>query len=124
MKKKVIRPLQKINEVFLVLRMSPNNIFIAVHNKKGHLLNWVSKGRPQNKYHKKVSNYALRTMLVQTITYIRTNKYYIKALTYRGRVFILPILRTLKKWKLLVWEVINRTPVPHNGCRGLKPRRL
>lgn len=116
--------LNKVKEVYLVLRVSPNNIFIAVHNIKGNLLTWVSKGRPQHKYHKRVSNYALQTMVSQTLTLIKVNKYWVKTLKYKGRMRIVPVLKLLKKWKIWVWEVLNKTPVPHNGCRGLKPRRL
>lgn len=94
--------LNKNKEVFLVLRMSPNNIFIAVHNIKGHLLSWVSKGRPQHKYHKKVSNYALKTMLTQTLTFLKINSFFIKRLTYRGKIHIIPILKNIKKWKFYV----------------------
>lgn len=33
-----MRKLGKAKETYLILRMTPNNIFIAVHNLKGHVL--------------------------------------------------------------------------------------
>lgn len=111
-------------ETYIVLRVTPNNFFIAVHNRAGNILNWVSKGRPQYKYHKRVTTYAVQTMMISVLTYLRANDCHVKRLSYRGKLRIVSVLKALNKWKIYVWEVVNRSHIPHNGCRGLKPRRL
>ena len=113
-----------VKETYVVLRVTPNNLFIAVHNKRGDILNWISKGRPQYKYHKKVTTYAVQTMMIQVLTYIRANNCHIKKLSYKGKIRIVPVLKALNRWKIHCWEVVNKTQMPHNGCKGLKPRRL
>ena len=107
------------------IRASFNNIIVTLTNKKGEVITWSSAGKMGFRGSKKNTPYAAQLAAddVCKIGYeagLRQVKVYVKG-PGNGRE---SAIRTLHNNGIEVLEIIDVTPLPHNGCRPPKRRRI
>ncbi|MAU58966.1 MAG: 30S ribosomal protein S11 [Flavobacteriaceae bacterium] len=102
-----------------------NNIIISLSNNKGEVISWSSAGKMGFRGSKKNTPYAAQTAAEDVAKTaqeagLRKVKVYVKG-PGNGRE---SAIRTLHNNGIEVIEIIDVTPVPHNGCRPPKRRRV
>ena len=102
-----------------------NNIIISLSNIKGEVISWSSAGKMGFRGSKKNTPYAAQTAAEDAAKTaqeagLRKVKVYVKG-PGNGRE---SAIRTLHNNGIEVIEIIDVTPVPHNGCRPPKRRRV
>src|SRR6201992_1150037 len=102
-----------------------NNIIISITNKNGQVISWSSAGKMGFRGSKKNTPYAAQTASSDAAKVafeagLRKVKVYVKG-PGAGRE---PAIRTLNQAGIEVTEIIDLTPIPHNGCRPPKRRRV
>ena len=102
-----------------------NNIIISLSNNKGEVISWSSAGKMGFRGSKKHTPYAAQTAAEDVAKTaqeagLRKVKVYVKG-PGNGRE---SAIRTLHNNGIEVIEIIDVTPVPHNGCRPPKRRRV
>ena len=102
-----------------------NNIIISLTNNKGEVVSWSSAGKMGFRGSKKNTPYAAQTAAedcakIAVEAGLRKVKVYVKG-PGNGRE---SAIRTLHNNGIEVVEIIDVTPVPHNGCRPPKRRRV
>jgi small subunit ribosomal protein S11 len=107
------------------IHASFNNIIISLTNNQGHVISWASSGKMGFKGSKKNTPYAAQ-MAAQDcakIAYdlgLRKVKVFVKG-PGAGRE---SAIRTIHTAGIEVTEIVDVTPLPHNGCRPAKRRRV
>jgi small subunit ribosomal protein S11 len=107
------------------IRASFNNIIISLTNENGQVIAWSSAGKMGFKGSKKNTPYAAQ-MAAQDCSKtafdagMRKVKVYVKG-PGSGRE---SAIRTIHSAGIEVTEIIDVTPLPHNGCRPPKRRRV
>lgn len=102
-----------------------NNIIITLTNTTGQVISWSSAGKMGFKGSKKNTPYAAQ-MAAQDCAKtaydlgLRKVKVYVKG-PGAGRE---SAIRTIHTAGLEVTEIVDITPLPHNGCRPPKRRRV
>ena len=102
-----------------------NNLIITLTNNAGQVISWSSAGKMGFKGSKKNTPYAAQ-MAAQDASKVafdqglRKVKVYIKG-PGAGRE---SAIRTLHTAGIEVMEIVDITPLPHNGCRPPKRRRV
>jgi len=102
-----------------------NNIIISMTNTAGQVVSWASAGKMGVKGSKKNTPYAAQ-MAAQDCAKVafdlglRKVKAYVKG-PGNGRE---SAMRTVHGAGIEVTEIIDVTPLPHNGCRPPKRRRV
>ena len=102
-----------------------NNIIISLTNNKGEVIAWSSAGKMGFRGSKKNTPYAAQTAAedvskVALEAGLRKVKIFVKG-PGNGRE---SAIRTLHNNGIEVTEIIDVTPLPHNGCRPPKRRRV
>jgi small subunit ribosomal protein S11 len=99
-----------------------NNIIISLTNKKGDVISWSSAGKMGFRGSKKNTPYAAQTAAEEASKEagLRKVKVYVKG-PGNGRE---SAIRTIHNAGIEVTEIIDVTPLPHNGCRPPKRRRV
>ena len=102
-----------------------NNIIISLTNNQGQVISWSSAGKMGFRGSKKNTPYAAQTAAedVSKIALeagLRKVKIFVKG-PGNGRE---SAIRTLHNNGIEVTEIIDVTPLPHNGCRPPKRRRV
>ena len=102
-----------------------NNIIISLTNNKGEVIAWSSAGKMGFRGSKKNTPYAAQTAAedvskVALEAGLRKEKVFVKG-PGNGRE---SAIRTLHNNGIEVTEIIDVTPLPHNGCRPPKRRRV
>ncbi len=102
-----------------------NNIIISLTNKKGDVISWSSAGKQGFRGSKKNTPYAAQVAAedcakVAHEAGLRKVKVYVKG-PGNGRE---SAIRTIHNSGIEVTEIIDVTPMPHNGCRPPKRRRV
>ena len=102
-----------------------NNIIISLRNKKGDVISWSSAGKLGFRGSKKNTPYAAQVAAedcskVAHEAGLRKVKVYVKG-PGNGRE---SAIRSLHNAGIEVTEIIDVTPMPHNGCRPPKRRRV
>jgi small subunit ribosomal protein S11 len=121
-KKRVVK-VDAIGKAFV--NASFNNIIITLTNNAGQVISWSSAGKMGFKGSKKNTPYAAQ-MAAQDATKVaydlglRKVKVYVKG-PGAGRE---SAIRTLHTNGIEVAEIMDITPLPHNGCRPPKRRRV
>ena len=120
-KRKVI--VESVGEAHIAA--SFNNILISLTNKKGDVVSWSSAGKMGFRGSKKNTPYAAQLAAedaskVAHEAGLRKVKVYVKG-PGNGRE---SAIRTLHNNGLEVSEIVDVTPMPHNGCRPPKRRRV
>ena len=107
------------------INASFNNIIISLTNNKGEVIAWSSAGKMGFRGSKKNTPYAAQTAAedvskVALEAGLRKVKVFVKG-PGNGRE---SAIRTLHNNGIEVTEIIDVTPLPHNGCRPPKRRRV
>ena len=107
------------------VKASFNNIIISLTNNEGQVISWASAGKMGFKGSKKNTPYAAQ-MAAEECTKtayglgLRKVKVYVKG-PGAGRE---SAIRAIHSMGVEVTEIIDVTPLPHNGCRPPKRRRV
>ena len=120
-KRKVV--VEAVGEAHIVA--SFNNIIISLTNKKGDVIAWSSAGKMGFRGSKKNTPYAAQ-MAAEDCA-----KPAMEAGLRRVKVFVKgpgsgreSAIRAIHNSGILVTEIVDVTPLPHNGCRPPKRRRV
>ena len=102
-----------------------NNIIISLTNKNGDVISWSSAGKMGFRGTKKNTPYAAQMAAEDAVTVakdagLRKVKVYVKG-PGNGRE---SAIRTIHNSGIEVTEIVDVTPLPHNGCRPPKRRRV
>lgn len=102
-----------------------NNIIISLTNESGQVISWSSAGKMGFRGSKKNTPYAASLAAgdcakVAHDLGLRKVKVYVRG-PGGGRE---SAIRTLHQSGIEVAEIIDLTPIPHNGCRPPGPRRV
>jgi small subunit ribosomal protein S11 len=102
-----------------------NNIIISLTNTSGQVISWASAGKMGFKGSKKNTPYAAQTAATECskVAYdlgLRKVKVFVKG-PGSGRE---AAIRTIHGSGIEVTEIMDITPIPHNGCRPPKRRRI
>ena len=102
-----------------------NNIIISLTNTQGQVVSWASAGKMGFRGSKKNTPYAAQTAAEDCAKSaqeagLRKVKVFVKG-PGNGRE---SAIRTLHNSGIEVMEIIDVTPLPHNGCRPPKRRRV
>ena len=102
-----------------------NNIIISLTNNSGQVISWSSAGKMGFRGSKKNTPYAAQLAAEDCAktsfdSGLRRVKVYVKG-PGAGRE---SAIRTIHNTGIIVSEIIDVTPLPHNGCRPPKKRRV
>ncbi len=102
-----------------------NNIIISLTNNMGQVISWSSAGKMGFRGSKKNTPYAAQLAADQCSKEafdmgLRKVKVYVKG-PGAGRE---SAIRTIHGAGIEVMEIVDVTPLPHNGCRPPKQRRI
>lgn len=102
-----------------------NNLIISLTNMSGQVISWSSAGKMGFRGSKKNTPYAAQLAATDCAKVahdagLRKVKVYIKG-PGAGRE---SAIRTLASAGIEVSEIVDITPIPHNGCRPPKRRRV
>ena len=122
-KKKKNVKVESIGEAHI--HASFNNIIISLTNKNGQVISWASAGKMGFKGSKKNTPYAAQLAAEECAKEahdlgLRRVKVYVKG-PGSGRE---SAIRTIHNNGIEVSEIVDITPIPHNGCRPPKRRRV
>mgnify|MGYP002725498847 CR=1 FL=1 len=121
-KKRVVK-VEPIGKAYI--KASFNNIIISLTNDAGQVISWASAGKMGFRGSKKNTPYAAQMAATECskAAYdlgLRKVKVYVKG-PGSGRE---SAIRTIHSSGIEVTEIIDVTPMPHNGCRPPKRRRV
>lgn len=107
------------------IKASFNNINISITNLKGEVISWSTAGKMGFKGGKKSTPYAALKVAedCSKVAYdlgMRKVVVFVKG-PGSGKE---SAIRSIRNTGLLISEIIDITPVPHNGCRPPKRRRV
>ena len=107
------------------IKASFNNIIISLTNNEGQVISWASAGKMGFKGSKKNTPYAAQMAAEECAKTaydlgLRKVKVYVKG-PGAGRE---SAIRAIHSMGVEVTEIIDVTPLPHNGCRPPKRRRV
>lgn len=102
-----------------------NNIIISLTNNRGQVISWSSAGKMGFRGSKKNTPYAAQMAAEDCAQSafdagLRRVKVFVKG-PGAGRE---SAIRTIHNIGIIVSEIIDVTPLPHNGCRPPKKRRV
>lgn len=102
-----------------------NNTIVTLADDKGRVLGWSSAGSIGFKGTKKSTPYAASMIVKNAVEKIK------KTGLKEVDVFVKGVgagrdsaIRSLAQQGLLINSIKDMTPIPHNGCRPPKPRRI
>ncbi len=107
------------------INASFNNIIVSLTNSKGEVISWSSAGKMGFRGSKKNTPYAAQLAAedaakVAQEAGLRKVKVFVKG-PGNGRE---SAIRTIHNGGIEVTEIVDVTPMPHNGCRPPKRRRV
>ena len=121
-KKRVVK-VEAIGEAHL--NATFNNIIISLTNNAGQVISWSSAGKMGFRGSKKNTPYAAQLAAADC------SKVAFEAGLRKVKVFVKgpgsgreSAIRTIHNSGVEVTEIIDITPIPHNGCRPPKRRRI
>ncbi len=112
-------------EGFAHIQASFNNIIITISNKQGEVISWASAGQAGFRGSKKNTPYAAQVAASDAAKKaydagLRTAEVFVKG-PGSGRE---AAIRAIDSTGIKVSRIKDVTPVPHNGCRPPKRRRV
>ena len=121
-KKKIVK-VESTGEAHI--HASFNNIIVSLTNSEGQVISWSSAGKMGFKGSKKNTPYAAQTAAedcgkVAFDAGLRKVKAYVKG-PGAGRE---SAIRSIHACGIEVTEIVDVTPLPHNGCRPPSKRRV
>ena len=124
--KKVKKRNVKVDSAGIVyIQASFNNIIISLTNKQGQVISWSSAGKAGFRGSKKNTPYAAQMAAndAASVAYeagMRSAEVYVKG-PGSGRE---SAIRAVDSSGIKVTKIKDVTPIPHNGCRPPKKRRV
>ena len=119
------RATQQVPRGRAYIQSSVNNTIITITDQNGNVLTWASAGNCGFKGPKKSTPYAAGKVAEKVAE--KAEKYGVKELS----VFASGIgsgrdsaVRSLNSQAFNIVSIKETTPVPHNGCRSRRPRRV
>ena len=121
-KKRVVK-IEAVGKAFI--KASFNNIIISLTNSEGQVISWASAGKMGFKGSKKNTPYAAQMAAEDCAKTaydlgLRKVKVFVKG-PGSGRE---SAIRQINASGIEVTEIVDVTPLPHNGCRPPKRRRV
>jgi len=121
-KKRVVK-IEALGKAFI--KASFNNIIISLTNNEGQVISWASAGKMGFKGSKKNTPYAAQMAAEDCAKTaydlgLRKVKVFVKG-PGSGRE---SAIRSINASGIEVTEIVDVTPLPHNGCRPPKRRRV
>lgn len=124
-KKKLKKAKRQVSKGRATIRCSYNNTIVNIADNSGAILGWCSSGLLGFKGAKKATPYAATQVVANVAEKVK--KYGVKEL----EVFVCGVgsgreasIRALANNGFEVIMIKDTTPIPHNGCRAKKPRRV
>jgi small subunit ribosomal protein S11 len=121
-KKKVIR---QISHGRAYIQATYNNTIVTLTDLNGNILTWSSAGQNGFKGPKKATPYAASVIVKDAVD--KSKAYGLKNVN----VFVKGVgsgresaIRALNTYGLTILSIKDVTPIPHNGCRQRKTRRV
>ena len=113
------------NEGYLYVKASFNNIIVSLTNKKGDVISWATAGKAGFRGSKKNTPYAAQVAASEAakVAYdlgMRTAEVFVKG-PGSGRE---AAIRAVDQTGIRITRIRDITPIPHNGCRPPKRRRV
>ncbi len=121
--KKRIVVIEPVGQVYI--KATFNNIIISITNMNGQVISWASAGKMGFKGSKKNTPYAAQTAAANCAAVaheagMRKAEVFVKG-PGAGRE---SAIRTIQNSGIEVTTIRDITPLPHNGCRPPKRRRV
>lgn len=121
-KKRVVK-IEAIGKAFV--KATFNNVIVSLTNNEGQVISWASAGKMGFKGSKKNTPYAAQMAAEDCAKTaydlgLRKVKVYVKG-PGSGRE---SAVRAIHSSGVEVTEIVDVTPLPHNGCRPPKRRRV
>lgn len=112
-------------EGYAYIQATFNNIIVSLTNKQGQVISWGSAGKAGFRGSKKNTPYAAQIAATDAakVAYdagLRTAEVYVKG-PGSGRE---AAIRALDSAGIKITKIKDVTPIPHNGCRPPKRRRV
>jgi small subunit ribosomal protein S11 len=112
-------------EGMVFIKASFNNIIISLTNKQGQVISWASAGKAGFRGSKKNTPYAAQIAAAEAARVafeggMRTAEVFVKG-PGSGRE---AAIRGIDSAGIKVSRIKDVTPIPHNGCRPPKRRRV
>ena len=113
------------SEGMVYIQATFNNVIITLTNKQGHVISWASAGKAGFRGSKKNTPYAAQVAASDAarVAYeagMRTAEVFVKG-PGSGRE---AAIRAIDGTGIKVTRIKDVTPIPHNGCRPPKRRRV
>ncbi len=123
--KKPVREVKKLLRGQAHIQSTYNNTIVSLTDLSGNVLGWASAGHLGFKGAKKATPYAASLVVARVAEKVspygmREVDVYLKGIG-SGRE---AAVRALQSNGLQVMSIKDMTPMPHNGCRSKKPRRV
>ena len=103
-----------------------NNTLVSITDDKGQVINWASCGKMGYSGTRKSTPFAATSTIEKAINEARENSGLVEVAVYLkgagpGRD---SLLRVLRNSELEITKLVDMTPVPHDGIRPKKRRRV
>ena len=124
-KKVKTRKVKVESEGLAYIQASFNNLIISLTNRQGEVISWASAGKAGFRGSKKNTPYAAQVAATDAgkVAYdagLRNVEVYVKG-PGAGRE---SAIRAIDGAGIKVTRIFDVTPIPHNGCRPPKKRRV
>lgn len=125
--KKIVKKKAKapVHTGCIYIQSSFNNTIITITDDKGGVISWATSGALGFKGAKKATPYAAQLAAASAIEKAKTRG------LGKVKVFVSGVgsgreaaVRAITNTDLEVSSIKDITPIPHNGCRAKKPRRV
>ncbi len=123
---KINKILKNITRGQIYIQASFNNTIVTITDLYGNVLAWSSAGKMKFKGPKKSTSYAAGVIVKDAITKVKEERKMKEV-----NVFIKGIgagrdaaIRAINFNGMIILSIKDITPIPHNGCRRRKPRRV
>jgi small subunit ribosomal protein S11 len=124
-KKAAKRKVKVSPEGLVFIQASFNNLIITITNKQGEVISWASAGKAGFRGSKKNTPYAAQVAAADAAKVahdagLRTVEVFVKG-PGAGRE---SAIRAVDQAQVKVLKITDMSPLPHNGCRPPKRRRV
>ena len=118
--------LKNITRGQIYVQASYNNTIVTVTDLYGNVLGWSSAGKMKFKGPKKSTSYAAGVVIKDVLTKVKQER-----IMKEANIFVKGIgagrdaaIRAINANGIIILSIKDITPIPHNGCRRRKPRRV
>jgi len=109
----------------IYIKSTFNNTFVTLTNIKGGTLKYFSAGKLKFKGSKRSTSYAAESVILQIAKYCLNSKIKIIQLYLNGIGSSRNLsIKLFKSLKIKIKSINEITPIPFNGCRLPKKRRI